>query len=82
MGLKPGVEPPSLDSTIMEKEIRLDEVTVFGGKLSFLIPPAREEMDTEEANAYLYSHSQTDSGWFRVSLNTATTAGVTPAEKL
>jgi len=66
----------------MEREIRLDEVTVFGGKLSFLIPHYWEEMDTEQDNVYLYSHAQTDLGCLRVSLNTATAVAVTPTEKL
>lgn len=39
-------------------------------------------MDTEQDNVYLYSHPQTDSGWFRVSLNTTTAVAVTLAEKL
>jgi len=39
-------------------------------------------MDTDQDNVFLYSHAQTDSGWFRVSLNTATAVAVTPAEKL
>jgi hypothetical protein len=34
----------------MEKDMRLDEVTVFGGKLSFLIPQDWEEMETEQEN--------------------------------
>lgn len=62
--------------------MRLDEVTVFGGKLSFLIPHDWEELETEHDNAYLYSQPQADSGWFRVSLNTSTVAEGTPAEKL
>lgn len=65
----------------MEKEIRLDDVTVFGGKLNFLIPHEWEELD-EDGNVYLYSRPQTDSGWFRVSLNTSTVVEGTPAEKL
>lgn len=66
----------------MEEEIRLDEVTVFGGKLSFLIPHDWEEMEAEHDNVYLYSKPQADSGWFRVSLNTSTVVEGTPAEKL
>jgi hypothetical protein len=62
--------------------MRLDEVSVFGGKLSFLIPHDWEEMEAEQDNVYLYGQPQTDSGWFRVSLNTATAVAVPPVEKL
>ena len=64
----------------MEETTRLDEITVFGGKLSFLIPHSWEE--TTEENNYLYSHPAADSGWFRVSLNTARAVGETPAQLL
>jgi len=68
----------------MNDEMSLDEVTVFGGKLSFLIPHNWEEMETEQDNVYLYSQPGTDSGWFRVSLNTSTGTAVSdpPAERL
>jgi hypothetical protein len=68
----------------MEETTRLDEVTVFGGKLGFLIPHDWEEQWEEQSgdNYYLYSHPGTDSGWFRVSLNTARAVGVTPAQML
>jgi hypothetical protein len=64
----------------MEETTRLDEVTIFGGKLSFLIPHDWEE--TVEENLYLYSQPKTDSGWFRVSLNTSRAVGEMPAERL
>jgi hypothetical protein len=66
----------------MKDETSLDEVSVFGGKLTFLIPHDWEEMETEQDNVYLYSQPETDSGWFRVSLNTSTAVSVPPAEKL
>ncbi|HTU35584.1 MAG TPA: hypothetical protein VMF66_17400 [Candidatus Acidoferrum sp.] len=66
----------------MEGEIRLDEVSVFGGKLSFLIPYEWEELESEADNVYVYSRPRTDSGWLRVSLNTSTVVAVTPSEKL
>ena len=66
----------------MNEEMSLDEVSVFGGKLRFLIPHNWEEMEVERDNVYLYSQPETDSGWFRVSLNTATAVSVRPAEKL
>jgi hypothetical protein len=64
----------------MEETTRLDEVTVFGGKLRFLIPHDWDE--TAEEDHYLYSHPGADSGWFRVSLNTAKALGETPAQML
>ena len=68
----------------MKDETSLDEVSVFGGKLSFLIPHDWEETETEQSNVYLYSQPKTDSGWFRVSLNTSTGTAVSdpPAERL
>lgn len=65
----------------MDEPIRLDEITVFGGKLSFLIPHDWEEFDSDE-NTYLYCHPNSDSGWFRVSLNKATVVHEQPAERL
>jgi hypothetical protein len=64
----------------MEEITRLDEVTVFGGKLRFFIPHSWEE--THEENDYLYNHPAADSGWFRVSLNTARAVGETPTQML
>jgi len=66
----------------MEKTTRLDEVTIFGGKVSFLIPHEWEEMESEGDNVYLYNQPGIDSGWFRVSLNTSTVVSDSPAEKL
>jgi hypothetical protein len=66
----------------MNDEMRLDEVSVFGGKLSFLIPHDWEEVETEQDNVYLYNQPGTDSGWFRVSLNTSTVVSAPPADKL
>jgi hypothetical protein len=59
---------------------RLDKVTVFGGKLTFLIPHDWDE--TAEEDHYLYCRPEADSGWFRVSLNTAKALGETPAQLL
>jgi Domain of unknown function (DUF3805) len=64
----------------MEETTRLDEVTVFDGMLSFLIPHSWEEKSGE--NDYLYSQPGADSGWFRVSLNTARAVDETPAQML
>lgn len=50
---------------------RLDRVSIFGDKLSFLIPHEWVE-DTDEAeDVYLYHAPGTDSGWLRLSLITA-----------
>jgi hypothetical protein len=50
---------------------RLDRVSIFGDKLSFLIPHEWVE-DTDEAHdVYLYHPPGADSGWLRVSLITA-----------
>jgi hypothetical protein len=68
----------------MNDEMSLEEVSVFGGKLSFLIPHNWEELETEQDNVYLYSQPETDSGWFRVSLNTSTGNALSdpPSERL
>lgn len=66
----------------MEEEIRLDEVSVFGGKLSFLVPHEWEELESEGDDVYAYGRPRTDSGWFRVSLNTSTVVAVPAGEKL
>lgn len=57
---------------------RLDEVSVFGDKLRFLIPHEWVEEDEEEGT-YLYHSPDADSGWFRVSLITVKT--VEPPEE-
>jgi hypothetical protein len=63
----------------MEKPIRLDEVSIFGDKVSFLIPHEWVEGE-DEGNAYLYHAPETDSGWLRVSLITVNTDE--PTERL
>src|SRR5215813_5187847 len=57
----------------MPKITRLDEVSVFGGRLAFLIPHEWVEVDDGEENTFLYQYPNADSGWFRVSLNTLET---------
>src|SRR5215470_9390565 len=68
----------------MEESTRLDEVTVFGGKLSFLVPHDWEETAEENAeeNFYSYSEPGAESGWLRVSLNTVKAVRESPAEIL
>ena len=63
----------------MNKQIRLDEVGIFGEKIRFLIPHEWVEGEDED-NTYLYHAPETDSGWLRVSLITVTTHE--PAERL
>jgi len=56
----------------MDKQIRLDEVGIFGKKVRFLIPHEWVEGE-DESNTYLYHAPETDSGWLRVSLITTKT---------
>lgn len=63
----------------MNKQIRLDEVGIFGEKIRFLIPHEWVEGE-DENNTYLYHAPETDSGWLRVSLITINTDE--PAERL
>jgi hypothetical protein len=53
-------------------KMRLDEVSIFGDKLRFLIPHEWVEGE-DENNTYLYHAPNTDSGWLRVSLITVNT---------
>jgi hypothetical protein len=64
----------------MEKITRLDRVSIFGGKLSFLIP--HEWIEEDEGDDYLYHEPGTDSGWLRVSLITSRSAEKTPVQRL
>ena len=52
---------------------RLDEVSVFGDKLRFLIPHEWVEGVAEEEDLYLYHAPDAESGWLRVSLITVKT---------
>src|SRR5947208_2822793 len=56
----------------MESSMRLDEVSIFGDKLSFLIPHEWVEGEGDDDH-YLYHEPQADSGWLRVSLITVRT---------
>jgi len=62
------------------EENRLDEVTVYGGKLSFLIPHEWEELEGEDEP--LFSYPGADSGWLRVSLITIKAHEETPTQRL
>ncbi|HLW53016.1 MAG TPA: hypothetical protein VKW06_09235 [Candidatus Angelobacter sp.] len=60
---------------------RLDEVSIFNGKLSFLIPHEWIEAESGDSEAYLYQAPDGHSGWLRVSL--ITTKGVPdPGERI
>ena len=60
---------------------RLDEVSVFNGRLTFLIPHEWIEGESGEDGTYLYHAPDARSGWFRVSL--ITTSNVArPADRL
>jgi hypothetical protein len=64
----------------MEKITRLDKVSIFGDKLSFLIP--HEWVEEDEGDNYLYHEPETDSGWLRVSLVTHRNMEEPPALRL
>ena len=64
----------------MKNITRLDRVSIFGDKLSFLIP--HEWIETVDGDHYLYHHPETESGWLRVTLLTVRTGDEAPAERL
>jgi|SRR5579864_8759190 len=59
---------------------RLDRVSIFGNKLSFLIP--HDWVEVFEEDHYLYHQPETESGWLRVSLITARSSDEAPSEHL
>jgi hypothetical protein len=61
------------------ESIRLDEVSIFGDKLTFLIPHEWVQGESDDDH-YLYHSPETDSGWLRVSLITVRTDN--PDQKL
>ena len=64
----------------MKKITRLDRVSIFGDKLSFLIP--HEWVETFDDDYYVYHHPETESGWLRVTLLTVRTGDEAPAGRL
>jgi hypothetical protein len=66
----------------MREVKRLDQVFMFGDKLSFLIPHEWVEGESEDDGTYLYHYPDADSGRLRVSLVTLKTVGDDPAERL
>ena len=55
---------------------RLDRVSIFGDKLSFLVP--HDWVEKLDEDHYLYSDPETDSGWLRVTLLTLRTVDDEP----
>ena len=65
----------------MERITRLDKVSVFGNKLSFLVPHESVEESASD-DIYLYQRPGTESGWLRVSLFTTRALNETPSRLL
>jgi hypothetical protein len=65
----------------MSNTRRLDEVSIFNDKLTFLIPHEWIEVESGEDGSYLYQVADAQSGWFRVSLVTQNDV-VSPAVRL
>ena len=65
----------------MENGARLDRVTIFNNKLSFLIPHEWAER-TEDETEYMYSFPGAESGWLRVSLITGKATSEAPSQRL
>jgi hypothetical protein len=63
------VGPKKRTVEVIPQELRLDEVSIFGDKLTFLIPH-HWVGDEGETDHYLYYAPSTESGWMRVSLIT------------
>jgi hypothetical protein len=86
LGRRQGLQPSlrnrakGVDSATMESITRLDRVSVFGGKLSFLIP--HDWIEEVEGDNYLYTRPGSDSGWLRVSLITCKPIDETPLQRL
>jgi hypothetical protein len=64
----------------MENTARLDRVSIFDDKLSFLIP--HEWVETFDSDHYLYYHPEIESGWLRVTLLTVGAGDEAPAKLL
>ena len=60
---------------------RLDAVSVFNAKLTFLIPHEWIQVEEADEGTHLYQAPDAQSGWFRVSLITKNDV-VCPAEQL
>ena len=64
----------------MDNITRLDRVSIFNDKLSFLIP--HEWIEILDDDDYLYQYPEAESGWLRVSLLTVKTGEEAPAPRL
>jgi hypothetical protein len=60
---------------------RLDEVSIFNDKVTFLIPHEWVEVESGDNGTYQYQVPDAQSGWFRASLITTKDVGE-PAERL
>ena len=60
---------------------RLDEVSIFNDKVTFLIPHEWIEVESGDDGTYLYQAADARTGWFRVSLITQNDV-VNPAARL
>jgi hypothetical protein len=59
---------------------RLDRVSIFSDRLSFLIP--HEWVEAIDEDHYLYHQPETDSGWLRVTLITSKSVNEAPLQEL
>jgi hypothetical protein len=59
---------------------RLDRVSIYDDKLSFLIP--HEWLEAIDDDHYVYHEPETESGWLRVTLLTVKTGDDSPAGRL
>ena len=64
----------------MNEISHFDRVSIFNGKLSFLVP--HEWIETFDDDHYLYYYPDSESGWLRVTLLTVKVDDETPAERL
>jgi len=69
-----------LYSPVEAEQMRVDRITIFDGRLSFLIPHEWKQYDEDEN--YLYCVPNTESGWFRVTLAETQCFRELPAEVL
>jgi hypothetical protein len=64
----------------MDNITRLDRVSIYDDKLSFLVP--HDWVEAFDDDHYLYHNPETEYGWLRVTLLTVRTDNESPAERL
>jgi hypothetical protein len=64
----------------MQNVTRLDRVSIFSNKLSFLVP--HEWRETIAEDHYLYHQTEADSGWLRVTLLISKSVSEDPSQQL